>query len=49
VPSQLTGVKNPGNTQRPPESAASLCQREASRIRMQARTPTRQAAGRIGA
>ncbi|GAB3145818.1 hypothetical protein GCM10027290_26390 [Micromonospora sonneratiae] len=42
---QLTRVQDTGDTQRPPEGATPLCQREASRIRMQMRSPTRQSAG----
>jgi hypothetical protein len=45
---QQTGVSNTGESQRPPEGTASLRQREAGRIRMQMRSPTRQAAARIG-
>ncbi|GAA2622709.1 hypothetical protein Adu01nite_02050 [Paractinoplanes durhamensis] len=43
-----TGVSNSGESQRPPEGPAPLRQREASRIRMQMRSPTRQSAARIG-
>jgi hypothetical protein len=45
---QQPGVSNTGEAQRPPEGTASLRQREASRIRMQMRSPTRQSAVRIG-
>jgi hypothetical protein len=44
---QRTGVSNTGETQRPPEGAAPLRQREASRIRMHMGPPTRQSAERI--
>jgi hypothetical protein len=45
---QRTGVSNTGESQRTPEGAAPLRQREAGRIRMQMRSPTRQSAVRIG-
>jgi hypothetical protein len=45
---QQPGVSNTGKAQRPPEGATPLRQREASRIRMQVRSPTRQSAARIG-
>jgi hypothetical protein len=45
---QQTGVSNTGESQRPPEGASPLRQREAGRIRMQVRSPTRQSAARIG-
>ena len=45
---QRTGVSNTVESQRPPEGTTSLRQREASRIRMQMRSPTRQSAVRIG-
>lgn len=46
---QQTGVSNTtGKSQRTPEGAAPFRQREASRIRMQMRSPTRQSAVRIG-
>ena len=45
---QQTGVSNTGESQRTPEGAAPLRQREASRIRMKMRSPTRQSAVRIG-
>jgi hypothetical protein len=45
---QQPGVSNTGEAQRPPEGSASLRQREASWIRMQMRSPTRQSAARIG-
>jgi len=45
---QLTGVDTTGKSQRPPEGAAPLCQREAGRIGMQVRSPTWQTTGRIG-
>ena len=44
---QQTGVSNTGDSQRPPEGSAPLRQREASRIRMKVRSPTRQSAARI--
>jgi hypothetical protein len=45
---ERTGVSNTGESQRPPEGTASLRLREASRIRMQMRSPARQSAVRIG-
>jgi hypothetical protein len=45
---QRTGVSNTSESQRPPEGSAPLRQREASRIRMHVRSPTRQPAARIG-
>ena len=45
---QQSGVSNTGESQRPPEGTAPLRQREASRIRMQVRSPARQSAFRIG-
>ena len=45
---QQTGVSNTVKSQRPPEGTAPLRQREASRIRMQVRSPARQSASRIG-
>jgi len=45
---QRIGVSNTSESQRPPEGTASLRQREAGRIRMQMRSPTRQSAIRIG-
>lgn len=45
---QRTGIEDPGETQGPPEGAFAFRQREASRIRMQVRSPTRPFAGRIG-
>jgi hypothetical protein len=45
---ERTGVRDTGEAQRPPEGAAPLRQREAGRIRMQMRSPTRRPAGRIG-
>ncbi|GAA0550606.1 hypothetical protein GCM10010172_35890 [Paractinoplanes ferrugineus] len=45
---QRTGVSNTGESQRPPEGSAPLRQREAGRIRMQMRSPTRQSPIRIG-
>jgi hypothetical protein len=45
---QQTGVRNTGKTQRAPEGATPLRQREASRIRVQMRSPARQSAARIG-
>jgi hypothetical protein len=44
---QLTGVDVPGESQRAPEGATPLRQREASRTGMQLRSPTRQPAGRV--
>ena len=44
---QQTGVSNTGESQRTPEGATPLRQREAGRIRMQMRSPTRQSAVRI--
>ena len=45
---QQTGVSNTGDSQRSPEGATPLRQREAGRIGMQVRSPARQAAVRIG-
>ena len=45
---QRTGVQDTGDTQRAPEGAATLRQRDASRIGMYMRSPTRQFASRIG-
>ena len=45
---QRLGVSDTGQSQRPPEGATPLRQREAGRIRMQMRSPTRQSAVRIG-
>ena len=45
---QQTGVSNTSESQRTPEGATPLRQREAGRIRMQMRSPTRQSAVRIG-
>jgi hypothetical protein len=45
---QRAGVKDTADAQRTPEGATPLRQREASRIRMQMRSPTRQSTGRIG-
>jgi hypothetical protein len=44
---QRTGVRDPGETQRPPEGSASLRQREAGRIRMHMCPPARQYAAWI--
>ncbi|GFJ88961.1 hypothetical protein Prum_026030 [Phytohabitans rumicis] len=44
---QPVGVQDTHDAQRPPEGTAPLRQREASRIRMQMRSPTRQSTGRI--
>jgi hypothetical protein len=44
---QRLGVRNTGETQRAPEGATPLRQREASRIRVQMRSPARQSAARI--
>ncbi|GAB1642463.1 hypothetical protein KRMM14A1259_28860 [Krasilnikovia sp. MM14-A1259] len=45
---ERTGVRDTGQSQRPPEGAAPLRQCEAGRIRMHVRSPTRQSARRIG-
>jgi hypothetical protein len=45
---QRPGVWDTGKTQRAPEGATPLRQREAGRIRMQMRSPTWQSAARIG-
>ena len=45
---QRTGVSNTGESQRTPEGATPLRQREASRIGMQMRPPARQSAARVG-
>jgi hypothetical protein len=45
---QLTGVDDTGDPERTPEGAAPTGQREASRVRVQVCTPTRQPTGRIG-
>ena len=45
---QRSGVEDTGESQRAPEGATPLRQREASRIRMKVRSPTRQSAARIG-
>ena len=45
---ERTGVHDTGDTKRAPEGAATLRQREASRIRVQVRSPARQSAARIG-
>ncbi|AGL20320.1 hypothetical protein L083_6810 [Actinoplanes sp. N902-109] len=42
------GVSNTGETQRTPEGATPLRLREAGRIKMQMRSPTRQPTVRIG-
>jgi hypothetical protein len=44
---QRAGVRNTGESQRPPEGATPLRQREASRIGMQMPSATRQSAARI--
>ena len=44
---QQTGVSNTSKSQRTPEGATPLRQREAGRIRMQMCSPTRQTAARI--
>ena len=44
---QRSGVDDTGDAQRAPEGAAALRKREASRIRMQVRSPTRLSACRI--
>lgn len=43
-----TGVDDTGEPQRPPEGATPFRQREAGRIKMQMRPPTRQYAARVG-
>jgi hypothetical protein len=45
---QRAGVSNTGESQRAGESPAPLRLREASRIRVQVRSPARQSAARIG-
>jgi hypothetical protein len=45
---QRTGVEDTGETQRTPEGATPLRQRETSRIGMQMNSPTRQSACGIG-
>jgi hypothetical protein len=45
---ELTVIEDPGDAQRTPEGAAPHRQREAGRIRVHVRPPTRQSAGRIG-
>ncbi|GIJ77078.1 hypothetical protein Xph01_15100 [Micromonospora phaseoli] len=40
-------IRNPGDSQRAPEGTSPRCLREAGRIWMQVRSPTRQTAGRI--
>ena len=45
---QRTGVEDTGESQRSPEGATPLRQREASRIGMQMSSPPRQSAVRIG-
>jgi hypothetical protein len=45
---QQAGVRDTGKTQRAPEGSTPLRQREASRIRMQMRSPARQSVTRIG-
>jgi len=45
---QLGGVGDTVGAQRSPEGSTLHCQREAGRIGMQVRTPSRQPAGRIG-
>ena len=45
---QQTGVSNTGESQRAPEGATPLRQREAGRIGMQIRSPPRQSTSRIG-
>jgi hypothetical protein len=45
---QLTGVDDTGDAQRAPEGAASLRQRETSRIGMEMCSPARPPTGRIG-
>ena len=44
VPGQQPGVRNTGQSQRPPEGAPPLSQREAGRIKMHMCSPTRQPA-----
>jgi hypothetical protein len=48
VPRQLGGVRDTVDAQRAPEGATPARQREASRIGVQVRSPSRQSAGRIG-
>jgi hypothetical protein len=45
---QLAGVNDTGDPERAPEGAAPMGQREASRVRVQVCTPTRQPTGRVG-
>ncbi|BFU42931.1 hypothetical protein KRMM14A1004_11680 [Krasilnikovia sp. MM14-A1004] len=45
---ERTGVRDTCQSQRPPEGATPLRQREAGRIRMHMCSPTRQSARRIG-
>jgi hypothetical protein len=45
---ERTEVEDPGHTQRAPEGATPLRQRETSRIGVHVRAPPRQSAGRIG-
>jgi hypothetical protein len=45
---ERTEIQDPGHTQRTPEGATSLRQRETGRIGMQMRSPPRQSTGRIG-
>lgn len=48
VPGQQPGVSDPGQSQRPPEGAPPLRQREAGRIEVHMCTSARQPAARIG-
>ncbi|GIJ07221.1 hypothetical protein Van01_04350 [Micromonospora andamanensis] len=41
-------IRDPGEAQRAPEGTTPHCLREAGRIRVHVRSPTRQPAGRIG-
>ena len=45
---ERTEVQDPGHTQRAPEGATPLRQRETGRIGMHVRAPPRQSTGRIG-
>jgi hypothetical protein len=45
---ERTEVKDPGHTQRAPEGATPLRQRETGRIGVNVRAPPRQSASRIG-
>jgi len=45
---QLAGVDDTGDPERAPKGATPPRQREASRVRVQVRTPARQPTGRVG-